>query len=168
MNISLIGMPGSGKSTIGKLLAEKLIGFDYIDTDEIIVKLEKTSINKIFERCGEEYFRNLETKVLKDLLTSPNLVISTGGGIVLRDENINLLKEKSIVIYLKSDINTLYERVKNNNERPLLNLKDVKIELNNLLNEREKRYNQANLIIDTTDKTIDDTVKEILTGINNG
>ena len=71
MNISLIGMPGAGKSTIGKLLAEKLIGFDYIDIDEIIVKLEKTSINRIFERFGEEYFRNLETKVLNDLLDCP-------------------------------------------------------------------------------------------------
>ena len=168
MNISLIGMPGAGKSTIGKLLAEKLIGFDYVDTDEIIVKLEKTSINKIFERFGEEYFRNLETNVLNDLLNSSNLIISTGGGIILRDENINLLKKKSFVIYLKSDINTLYERVKNNNERPLLNLKEVKIKLNNLLIEREKRYNQAHLIVDTTDKTIDDTVNEILTGINNG
>ncbi len=168
MNISLIGMPGAGKSTIGKLLAEKLIGFDYVDTDEIIIKLEKTSINKIFERFGEEYFRNLETNVLNDLLDSSNLIISTGGGIILRDENINLLKKKSFVIYLKSDINTLYERVKNNNERPLLNLKEVKIKLNNLLIEREKRYNQAHLIVDTTDKTIDDTVNEILTGINNG
>ena len=114
MNIALVGMMGCGKTTIGKLIAKDL-NFSFIDTDKLIVEKENRSINKIFEENGEEYFREIETSILIKTLNNDNQIISTGGGIIKKDENIKLLKEKSIVIYLKADDKTLYERVKNNN-----------------------------------------------------
>ena len=163
MNISLIGMMGSGKSTIGKLLAENL-SFSFIDTDEEIVRLEKTSINEIFEKKGEDYFRQIEKNVLEATINRDNIVISTGGGIVKFDDNIQLLKEKSKVFYLKVRPEILYNRVKNNSERPLLNVDDMKNRIINLLNERNKKYEQAHVIINAEQEP-EIVVKEIIENI---
>ena len=92
MNISLIGMMGCGKTTIGELLAKELC-YKFIDTDSLIVEKENRSINDIFENDGEQYFRKVETNVLKEALNNQNQIISTGGGIVKSNENITLLKE---------------------------------------------------------------------------
>ena len=89
MNISLIGMMGSGKTTIAKLLVEKLNSFSLVDTDSIIVETENTTINEIFSLKGEDYFRSVESTVLGDVLSSDNQVISTGGGIVKKEQNIS-------------------------------------------------------------------------------
>ena len=165
MNIALVGMMGCGKTTIGKLIAKDL-NFSFIDTDELIVEKENRSINKIFEENGEEFFREIETSILLKTLNNDNQIISTGGGIIKKDKNIKLLKEKSIVIYLEADDKTLYERVKNNKDRPLLNVDDMQEKITTLLKERENKYKQAHHTISTTNKEPNNIAKEI-TGIIN-
>ena len=165
MRISLIGMMGCGKTTIGKILSIKL-NLKFIDTDSEIVEKENRSINDIFAQNGEEYFREVETFTLKEVLNNDNIIISTGGGIIKKEENINLLKEKSIVFYLEADEKTLYERVKNNNERPLLNVEDMQEKITTLLKEREEKYKQAHYTIQTTNKEINEIANEIIGIIN--
>ena len=131
MIISLIGMMGCGKSTVAKLLSDRLC-FQLLDTDSLIVNRENQSINEIFQNKGEGYFRHLESEILTEVLAVDNSVISTGGGIVKSEANILLLKDKSIVFYLKADENILYERVKNNSERPLLNTEDMFLKIKTL------------------------------------
>lgn len=166
MNIALIGMMGCGKSTIGELLNSKLKCYSFVDTDQKIIEKEKISINEIFSKYGEEYFRNIETEILETLLEHDNQIISTGGGIVKSKDNLKILKEKSIVIYLKASPEILYKRVKNNRERPLLNTENISEKINTLLNEREIYYNKANYTINTDNKTPEEIVNEI-TGIIN-
>ncbi len=162
MNIALIGMMGSGKTTIGKLLAEKFSMFSFTDTDEEIVKTEKLSINEIFVQKGEKYFRELETKILNKYLDSDNNIISTGGGIIESEDNLNNLKKKSIVIYLEADADTIYNRIKNNKERPLLNVKDMKIKIEDILSQRLSKYKQAHIIVDTQNKSFNIIINEII------
>ena len=163
MIISLIGMMGSGKSTIAKLLVDRLC-FQLVDTDSLIVEKENLSINDIFENKGEEYFRKLESKILSDVLSIDNSVISTGGGIVKNESNILLLKEKSIVFYLKADENVLYERVKANNERPLLHTDDIFSKIKILLSERKEKYELAHYVIDANqepNKIVDEIIEKL-------
>ena len=103
-NIVLIGMPASGKSTIGKLLAQK-INYEYYDADKYLERKEKRKISNIFAENGESYFRDLETKYLKKLSYKNKLIISTGGGAVKRDENMEALKKKGIIVFLSRKVN---------------------------------------------------------------
>jgi shikimate kinase len=167
MNIALTGMMGSGKSTIGKLLQARLKGYVFVDTDLKIIEKENLSINEIFSKYGEEYFRKSETETLKDVLKSDNQIISTGGGIIKSEENINLLKQNSTVFYLKASPDVLYERVKNNKERPLLNTDNISDKIKILLKERESNYNKADYIINTDNKLPEEITEEIA-GIING
>lgn len=162
MNISLVGMMGAGKTTIAKELSELLSDYSLVDIDELIVKKEQCSINEIFRNKGEAEFRNIETGVLKDIMNKNKQIISTGGGIILSDLNIKLLKENSLVFYLYADENTLYERVKNNKERPLLNNTDMKDKIIKLMQERHLRYEQAHFQINTKNKNPKDIALEIL------
>lgn len=161
-NISLIGMMGSGKSTIGNLLSQLLSSYKFIDTDECIVTNQKMSINDIFDLKGEEYFRNIETSILKEVLSSNNQIVSTGGGIILKEENRTLLKQNSIVIYLQASSDVLFERVKNNKDRPLLNVSDMKKKIECLLDKREALYRDcSDFIIVTENKTVEEIIVEI-------
>ena len=163
MIISLIGMMGCGKSTIAKLLSDRLC-FQLLDTDSLIVNRENQSINEIFQNKGEGYFRHLESEILTEVLAVDNSVISTGGGIVKSEANILLLKEKSIVFYLKSDENVLYERVKNNRERPLLNTEDMFLKIKTLLFERNEKYELAHYVIDANqepNKIVDEIIEKL-------
>ena len=117
--IYLVGPMGSGKSTIGRLLARKL-GLPYFDLDKLIEDQEKMSISDIFHRQNEKYFRDLESITLVQYSQESNFVISTGGGCILRDQNLYILR-KGLVIYLKISIETQFKRVKNRTHRPLLN-----------------------------------------------
>lgn len=162
MNISLIGMMGCGKSTIGKLLVKNLENYTLIDTDEEIVKSQNCSINDIFSTKGEAFFRELESNILTDILKNNDQIISTGGGIIKSEFNLNQLKEKSIVIYLQADSHVLFERVKNNTERPLLNVENMQEKIEKLLKERQIKYEKAHITIDTNNKNIDIIVKEIV------
>lgn len=161
-NIILVGMPGCGKTTVAKELVSLLFGVIAVDIDDEIVKSEKRTINDIFEKDGEEYFRELETEILKKYQNTNNLIISTGGGIVERDENIELMKQIGLVFYLYSDINTLYERVKSDSSRPLLKVENVKERLEMLYNRRDKKYRRADFIIDTTNLTPNETARSII------
>ena len=163
MIISLIGMMGCGKSTIAKLLSDRLC-FQLLDTDSLIVNRENQSINEIFQNKGEGYFRHLESEILTEVLAVDNSVISTGGGIVKSEANILLLKEKSIVFYLKADENVLYERVKANNERPLLHTDDIFSKIKILLSERKEKYELAHYVIDANqepNKIVDEIIEKL-------
>lgn len=162
MNISLIGMMGSGKTTIGELLTKTLTEYSLIDTDSEIIKSEACSINTIFEEKGEEYFRKKESHLLKNILENDNQIISTGGGIINNPKNIELLKEKSIVFYLKASPEEIYKRVKNNKERPLLNVVDINNKINKILSERACKYELAHFTINTDGKKPAMVVSEIL------
>ena len=139
-----------------------LFGVIAVDIDEEIVKSEKRTINDIFEKDGEEYFRELETKTLKLYSNMNNLVISTGGGVVEKVENIDIMKKNGLVFYLYSDVNTLYERVKSDFSRPLLKVENVKERLEMLYNRRDKKYRRADFIIDTTNLTPNETARSII------
>ncbi|MCR5633139.1 MAG: shikimate dehydrogenase [Eubacterium sp.] len=118
-NIVLVGYMGSGKTSVGNALAKDR-NMDFIDLDEYIVEKEGRSINDIFTYESEEYFRNLESRVIADLSNLSNTVISTGGGAVLRKENRDNLGKLGHVVYLKADVDTIVERVKGDDSRPLL------------------------------------------------
>ena len=162
MNIALVGMMGSGKTTIGKLLVEKLKCFSFVDTDELIIKSQNMQICDIFDKFGENYFRKKEEEVLYSILQYDNNIISTGGGIVLSKINLNLLKQKTLMIYLSADAHTLYLRVKNDNSRPLLQSGNAEEKISNLLMQRKPLYEQAHFTIDTTNKSTDIIVNEIV------
>ena len=160
-NIVLVGLSGSGKSTLGNILSS-LSGYALVDTDAIIVKLQNRSINNIFETNGEEFFRTLETQVSKEISAFDKQIISTGGGIVLKEKNLEYLKQNGVVFYLKTSVNTLLKRLVGDNTRPLLKTDDVKKKLENMLEIRGKLYEKANVTIETDTLTPEETAKEIL------
>lgn len=159
-NIVLIGMPGSGKTTISKALS-KSIDWPVIDLDEYLVDYFKMSIPEMFE-ISEDYFRSLETKVCKLLKDKQNTILSCGGGVVLREENIAYLKENGIVCLLNRDLERIMEDV-DTTSRPLL--KEGKNKLIKLYEERWPLYlKSADIIIDnnsTIEQTIDQLKKVI-------
>lgn len=161
-NIVLTGMPGSGKTTVALKLLSLLNGFSVIDIDEEIVKAEKRSINDIFESDGEKYFRDIETQTIKKFSGMENLIISTGGGVVEREENIDILKKTGVVFYLFANVNTLFERVKTDSSRPLLKVEDVKSRLETLYSRRDSKYRMADFIIDTNNSTPEEIAQNII------
>lgn len=160
-NIVLVGLSGSGKSTLGDILSS-LSGYALVDTDAIIVKLQNRSINNIFATNGEEFFRTLETQVSKEVSAFDKQIISTGGGIVLKEKNLEYLKQNGVVFYLKTSVNTLLKRLEGDNTRPLLKTDDVKKKLENMLEIRGKLYEKADVTIETDNLTPEETAKEIL------
>ncbi len=151
----LIGMMGSGKSSVGKLLANKL-QFSNIDIDKEIEKDERLSIKEIFEKKGENYFREIESKYL--LRKRKLAVVSCGGGIILYKKNREFLKTSGYTIYLKSSIPTLEKRLLNENSRPLLSNDNLKETLINIYSKRKTLYTSA---ADTTIITDRRSVKEV-------
>ena len=157
LKICIIGMPGSGKSTIGRILSEKL-NYEFFDTDEEIETLTGSKIKDIFKKQGESRFREIETGVLKKLINFNRVVISTGGGIILNNQK---LLKKSLNIYLVCDLNVLIERASRNKKRPLL-LEDIENNMKNLFNHRKDLYNKiSNLNINATNN-LQKTVTEII------
>ena len=161
MNIVLVGLSGSGKTTIGKLLEKYLPNLKFVDTDEIIVKQENRSINDIFAKDGEEKFREIEKSVVEKVSKENDLIISTGGGVVLNKENMINLKKNGIVFYLKTSPEVIAERLKNDNTRPLLKVDDVKEKLYKMLEIRGKLYEDADITINT-DETYPEKVTELV------
>ena len=157
LKICIIGMPGSGKSTVGRILSEKL-NYEFFDTDEEIETLTGSKIKDIFKKQGESRFREIETGVLKKLINFNKVVISTGGGIILNNQK---LLKKSLNIYLVCDLNVLIERASRNKKRPLL-LEDIENNMKNLFNYRKDLYNKiSNLNINATNN-LQKTVTEII------
>ena len=119
-NIALIGFMGSGKTTVGKLLA-KTMDMKFVDIDKVIEAHEKKSINDIFHKKGQIYFRDLEREVILQESLKNDCVIATGGGSILDNENIKRLKETSFIVFLNATIKCLYLRLKDSTTRPILN-----------------------------------------------
>lgn len=163
-NIILIGFMGSGKTTFGGWL-EKTEGKARVDTDEYIVAREGRSINDIFETEGEEYFRKLETEVLREFADRgmDNTVISAGGGLPVREENGVLLKKLGSVVYLRAETDTLVKRLKADRTRPLLRGGNLRQRIEKLMEQREEIYKQrADLILDTDRLTFEEMYERIV------
>ena len=157
MRIYLIGMPGSGKSTVGKKLANK-INYQYIDMDEYIENKLNKKIPLIFSEDGEAYFRLKEKEVLNDFLSLDNVIISTGGGVIKDKSNKDLMNGK--IIFIDVDLSILENRLKNDNTRPLLKVKTVK----ELYDERIDNYKYFyNLRVENikVDDCVNDIIKEL-------
>ncbi|MFN3966602.1 MAG: shikimate kinase [Endomicrobiia bacterium] len=161
MNIVLTGFMGTGKTVIGKLLAQKL-SWEYIDTDELIEKRENMKISDIFATKGEPYFRKIETEVVKDVSKKDKCVISTGGGVVLKEENMIALEKNGIIINLSASPEIIFERTSKDKSRPLLNKENPKEEIMKLLNFRAPYYDRCALKINTDDSDPEKNVRKIL------
>ena len=160
-NIILVGFMGTGKSTIGRSLSQ-ILSYPVIDTDQLIEKQQGHSIPEIFEEEGEDAFRDMETALLRSLLNQSGHIISTGGGIIIREENRQLLRKMGYVIWLVASPEEIYNRTSRNNNRPLLNNEDPAGTIRKLLETRIPLYKEcAHLAIETNQLNFD----EITTGI---
>jgi shikimate kinase len=151
----LVGFMGAGKTTVGKLLAGKL-SLKFVDTDELIENKAGMPVSEIFETCGEDRFRDMETEVLKDVVLKGDAIVSSGGGIVIREDNRKVLKNGAFVVYLKADATEILSRVSGERgKRPLLNVDDPQAEIERLLKTRQPLYeNVSDIIVDTTNMDI--------------
>ena len=165
-NIYLIGLMGSGKTTLGKILSKKL-DKQFYDSDHVIEEKLGVDVPMIFEYEGEAGFREREKDSLIELVSKKNIVLATGGGIILSKSNRDLLSENGIVIYLKSNQKELIKRMKNDKTRPLLKNGNIEEIIKELCKEREPLYEEiADFEIMTKNKRIHEVVNEIITIIN--
>ncbi|MFW9874603.1 MAG: shikimate kinase [Candidatus Thorarchaeota archaeon] len=165
-SIALIGFMATGKTTVGKYLAEYLGGaYEFIETDQIIIEMAGKSIPDIFLEEGEKRFREYETVACKKVSNLTNVIVSCGGGVVLNNINIENLKKNCHIVLLEATIEEIYKRViKDGKEtRPVINKEDPKKEIEEVLNYRKSYYEEAaEIIIETTDKKIAIIVREIV------
>ena len=159
-NIILTGFMGVGKTSVGTRLAKDL-GFTFIDSDEQIEADQKTTITEIFSTFGEPYFRDVETRVIRRLLENEGQVLSTGGGAVIREENRKAFKENGVTICLIAHPESIYDRIKHETHRPLLQVADPLVKIRELLAAREHFYRQADFVIDTSERDLDEVIAEI-------
>lgn len=153
MNIFLIGFMGSGKSTVASYMANNF-AMEIVEMDELIASREGMSISNIFETYGETYFRDLESALLKECQCKPNQVISCGGGVVLRDENVRTMKENGRIVLLTATAQTILKRVANDEGRPLLQGKKTIEDIEKLMEVRREKYEAAaDIVISTDDKS---------------
>jgi shikimate kinase len=164
MNIVLIGYRGTGKSTVGKLLAMRL-GRQFVSTDEEIVKRAKRTIPEIVAKEGWEYFRDLESEICRELAGRDQLVIDTGGGAILRIQNVEALKKNGTLFWLTASVETIAKRIGRDNQRPsLTGSKSFIDEIQDVLRERTPKYQEASdHVITTDDRSIKQLVEIILT-----
>jgi len=164
-NIYLLGFMGSGKTSVGKRLAEKK-NMTFIDLDEKIEESEGMSIAEIFAGKGEEYFRDVEKKVLKELSAMDSCIVATGGGAVMDPENLQTMKDSGVTVSLLASPEIVHERVKNSNLRPLLNVENPIDEIKKLMFERAAFYIKSDIIVDTSDLSVDEAADEIIGELN--
>jgi shikimate kinase len=160
-NIVLIGFMGTGKTAVGKRLAG-ILNMDFYDSDQEIEKVTGMSIAKLFNKHGEIRFRSEEKLMIEKLAKKQNAIIATGGGIVLSDECIELLKSTGFVICLTARPEVIYERVKRRNNRPLLKKGDTYENIVTLLKEREELYQCADFTVDTSNMDFEEIINKIL------
>ena len=151
----------TGKSAVGRNLARKLHR-RFVDLDALIEKTEGRNVRDIFAEKGESYFRRLEKQALEQILSQQSQIIATGGGIILDEDNLTLLRQKSFLIGLTASTDVLVSRVGKNSKRPLLKGVDVRARIEELLQQRQSRYAEADVIIDTSGLTINQVVEKIL------
>ncbi|NLY78202.1 MAG: shikimate kinase [Tissierellia bacterium] len=169
-NIVLIGMSGVGKTTVGKYIASQL-SMSFVDTDEIIINRSGTTISNIFNKFGEEYFRDLEKQVVEEVSKYNDTVISTGGGVILNRINIDNLKQNGLVFLLEASIDTLYSNLKDNLEskdhRPLLDGSGLRARIEKMYNDRKELYiSSADYIIHIDEKAVEEIGDEIISIFN--
>lgn len=160
-NIALCGFMGTGKSSVGRIVAEQL-HFAFLDTDTVIEARAGKSISKIFEEDGEAFFRELERKIVKELSQRTRTVISTGGGLVVDPENMASLKEHACVVCLWASPAAIYARVKNQNHRPLLQAPEPIEKIEQLLKERAPFYKQADVLLNTEIRSPREVAQQVL------
>lgn len=160
-NIVLTGFMGAGKSVVGRILADRL-GIEVIDTDDVIEKDSGMIISDIFQDYGEDYFRELERDAVKKVSEFNDHVIVTGGGVVINKVNIEYLRKNGVIVYLRATPEMLYQRVKDQTHRPLLQVENPLMKIKELLDIREPFYANHDIMIDTTELGIDQVVDKIL------
>lgn len=167
-NLVLIGFMGCGKTTLGSIVARKL-SFSFVDTDKFIEQQEKSIISEIFSKYGEKHFRDVEKKHIETLSLRENSVIATGGGVIKDYDNIMKLKEKGVVVYLKSSPRAIYKNIGRDNTRPLLkNHTNKFVAIKKLFRERTPLYEKyADITVDIADININKSVSVILQAYEN-
>lgn len=160
-NIVLTGFMGTGKSTVGKVVASRL-NFKFVDIDEVIETRTKLTISDIFSKYGEQYFRQLEKEAVKEFSQKEGLVIATGGGVVLDPENMVNLKTNGLVILLKASPEVIFRNVSKDQNRPLLKSEDVMERIKELLKIREEYYKNNHYEIDISDLTIEEVAEKVI------
>lgn len=171
--IYLAGFMGSGKSTIGPILANTL-AWGFADLDKVIEESEKLKVRQIFEQKGEEYFRKIETKTLRELSIRKNCVISLGGGTITFQHNIDVMKETGVIVLLTASTESIYKRLRFKTDRPMFKTdneepleKSVFLKkIEEMLNKRMSFYNQADFNIDADKNNVGKTVDFIVKKIN--
>ena len=162
MNIFIVGPMGSGKSTVGKIISDELF-LSFLDTDEEIEARTGASIDWIFDLEGEDGFRKRESSILQDLAEKNSIVLSTGGGIILKEENREILSSRGTVFYLATPISVQLERTAKDKDRPLLKNGDPKEILTKLHKDRKNLYESvADHIVDTENKSSQEVASEII------
>ncbi len=164
--IVLIGMMGTGKTHIGKMLADAM-AVAFYDSDKVIEERGGLTINEIFELYGEARFRESEEKTILELLEKDLCVIATGGGAPVNRNVLEAIKRGSVSIWLKSDVDLIYERIKQSKNRPLLQAKDPKAVLEDLLTKREEYYAQADICIEIKENNAGKILSEIIEALAN-
>jgi shikimate kinase len=152
---------GTGKTEVGRELSRKL-GWRLIDVDEEIVKVQASSIREIFSRFGEPFFRDIETEQIRKFAGEEHVIISTGGGAVIRQENLDILSQKGLVVNLSATPETILQRTTPDDRRPLLQVEDPLKRIRELLDFRRPFYQKADIIVDTESKTPREIADEIL------
>tara|TARA_R110000868_G_scaffold377089_1_gene642364 strand:- start:350 stop:940 length:591 start_codon:yes stop_codon:yes gene_type:complete len=147
-SVVLVGLMGAGKSCIGRRLAQRL-GVNFVDADAEIEDAAGCSIAEIFEKYGEEYFRDGERRVMARLLSEAPGILAAGGGAFMNSETREMIRNKAVSIWLRADLETLHARTKGRTHRPLLNTGDARATLQTLIDERYPVYAEADLTIDT-------------------
>lgn len=162
MNLALVGLPGSGKSTVGRQLARRL-GINFLDSDHVIEERLGCSIREFFEREGEERFRDIESSVIDELSQGAGCVLSTGGGSVLRPANRTCLHDRCQVVYLRSMPEDVFRRLRHDRNRPLLQVADPLQRLRDLYETRDPLYREtAHFVIDTGRPSVSTLVNMIV------
>ena len=160
-SIVIVGMPGSGKSSVGRKLAARF-AIPFFDADEEIEAAAGMKIEQIFERYGETEFRNGERRVIARLLNQPVHVLATGGGAFMDADTRALIREKAISVWLRADLETLLERTSRRSDRPLLKSGDPREILKKLLAEREPFYAEADITVDSDNRPAEETVDRVI------
>jgi shikimate kinase len=160
-NIILTGFMGTGKTAVGRRLA-MLLNMELIDVDTEIEKSQQMTINEIFRQVGEPRFREIETEMIQKLSERKDVIISTGGGAVLKQKNMDALRKQGIIICLMASPQTILKRTSHNSNRPLLKVEDPFEKIKELLNFRKPFYEKADILIDTEDKTPLQIAEEII------
>lgn len=159
--VAIVGLMGAGKSAIGKRLAQRL-GLAFVDADSEIERAAGCTIAEIFEKYGEAEFRQGERRVIGRLLDEPTHVLSTGGGAYMDPETRRLMREKALTVWLRAEIDVLWDRVKKRGHRPLLKQGDPRETLERLVNQRYPIYAEADIVVDSTAQPADRTTEEVL------